>query len=190
MVPHLARGGQTYCQIFENTDGLEEYVSRLAEGQARRAVVRQVQAVMEKAKRESPTPHHHGWEAQQEVGWGECWLVAQGRSVQRASAEPRPRTAQRREDRREVCRCLCIGTTLREKAAADTRKGHGRKERAFLGSPASTRAGDHVVAEAPRLRAALVPRQAAHCNARVRSRRALLAAGANTADGGGEAGTV
>ena len=70
-----------------------------------------------------------------------------------------------------MCRCLCIGTTLREEAAAETRKGHGRNWRAFLGPPASTRAGDHVVTEAPRLRAALVPRQAAHCNARVRSAR-------------------
>ena len=64
-----------------------------------------------------------------------------------------------------MCRCLCIGTTLREEAAAETRKGHGRNWRAFLGPPASTRAGDHVVTKAPRLRAALVPRQAAHCNA-------------------------
>ena len=40
------------CDV--NTDGLEEYVGRLAEGRARQAVVRQVQAVMEKAKRESP----------------------------------------------------------------------------------------------------------------------------------------
>ena len=81
--------------------------------------------------------------------------------------------------------CLCIGTTLREEAAAEVRKGHGREGRAFLGPSASTRAGHHVVTEAPRLRAALVPRQAAHCNARVRSRRALLAARANTADSGG-----
>ena len=90
-----------------------------------------------------------------------------------------------RKERREVSSCLCIGTTLREEAAAQVRKGHGRGGRVFLGLSARTRAGHHVVTEAPRLRAALVPRQAAHCNARVRSRRALLAAGVNTADSSG-----
>ena len=40
------------CDI--NVEGLEEYVGKLADGQARRAVVRQVQAVMAKAKRNGP----------------------------------------------------------------------------------------------------------------------------------------
>ena len=86
--------------------------------------------------------------------------------------------------------CPCIGTTMREEAGAEVGKGHGREGRAFLGPSASTRAGHCVVTEAPCLCAALVPRQAAHCNARSRSRRALLVARANTADNGGRGGAV
>ena len=54
MYKHRRPRAEVLVDCDVNVDGLEEYVGKLTEGQARQAVVKQVHAVMKEAKRESP----------------------------------------------------------------------------------------------------------------------------------------